>query len=306
MPDPTTTNLVLAVPTRGSDVGTWDTPVNGDMQILDACAGNVTTKNVSGQSTINLSTGESQVNIIRFTGTVTQSCIVTLGPIVKSWIIENLTTNNGFILRIIGNTGTGNFIMPPPGSCQIYWDGTNVSFINLGPNIGCYEDFTGSSLPLWISSCSVPPFLVCDGTAYNATLYPLLNAILGGTPVPDLRGRARYALDGGQGRITTAGSGIDGANRFSSGGQQNVNLTTAQMPVHTHGVTDPGHAHTVNDAPSKIGQFSAAGSNGWAANTVVSTGASGTGITIQNTGNGDAHTNMPPAFICGIMMIRAG
>src|SRR5882724_1227588 len=114
MPDPATTNLVLAVPTRGSDSGTWDTPVNGDMIILDACAGSVTTKSLTNAN-ITLSTTESQVSILRFTGTMTGNVTVLLGAVIKSWIVENLSVNPSFVLAIVGSTGTGRVIMPPPG-----------------------------------------------------------------------------------------------------------------------------------------------------------------------------------------------
>jgi hypothetical protein len=43
----------------------------------------------------------------------------------------------------------------------------------------------GSSVPSWISECTVPPYLVCDGTAFSSAIYPSLAAIIG--PLPDAR-----------------------------------------------------------------------------------------------------------------------
>lgn len=315
MPDPTTTNLILAVPTRGSDAGTWDTPVNGDMQIIDACAGNVTTKNVSGLGTITLSTSESQVSIIRLSGTVTQTLVITLGAIIKSWIVENNTVNNGFSMTFTGSTGTGNVIMPPPGSCQIYWDGTNVSFLNLGPRIGSYEDFSSASVPLWISSCTVPPFLNCNGVTFNATTYPLLNAILSGNTLPDLRGRARFCLDQGQGRITGAGSSIDGSTRFSAGGSQNIQIQQTNLPAVTFPSTQ-GISGSVTLSAAANGVINSAGVGG-GANVTGGGGAYSIGVmtaslsasitgSVSSGGTGALMATMPPTIISGIMMIRAG
>ena len=51
------------------------------------------------------------------------------------------------------------------------------------------------------------------------------------------------------GRITTAGSGIDGTALGATGGVETVTLATSQLPSHTHANTlsDPGHVHGVSD-----------------------------------------------------------
>jgi len=314
MPDPTTTNLVLAVPVRGADSGTWDTPVNGDMQIIDACAGNVTAISVSNVN-VTLSTSQSQVSIIRLSGTVTGAITITLGAIIKSWIIENNTANNGFAMLFRGSTGTGNAIMPPPGSCQIYWDGTNVSFINLGPRIGNYEDFATQTVPLWISSCTIAPFLNCDGTTYNTSTYPLLAGILNSNVLPDLRGRARFAIDGNQSRITSAVSGIDGNSRFAFGGNQSVQLVQANLPAVNFPTslaisdTRTWQVNTSNQLIVSGGGSSfgggAAGS-GVSPSVIVSGGSISLTGAVNSGGTGNPVVCMPPTWICGIMMIRAG
>lgn len=306
MADPTTTNIVLAVPTRGSDSGTWDTPVNGDMIILDACAGSVTTKSLSNV-TVTLSTTESQVNILRFTGVLTATVLVKLGAVIKSWTCENLTTGS-FLVQIQGSTGTGNVVALPPGACQIYWDGTNVAFINLG-RIGSYFQYAGASFPPWVVGCSVQPMLSCDGSTFSSSIYPLLFAILGTTTLPDLRGRVLINLNGGTGRVTAAVCNIDGDTRFSAGGGQAIALDTSTLPTHSHAnsLTDNGHFHSVNDAPAKNGTFSGPGGSGWNGSSSVNTGTATTGITINNVnaGGGAAHVNMQPTFVGGVTMIFA-
>lgn len=311
MVDPTTTNLVLAQPTRGSDAGTWDTPMNGNTGILDAVAGSVTTKSLS-VSNVTLTVLESQVSILRFTGSLGTSVQITLGAVIKSWIVENNTQGSqNFYIKVVGSTGTGNAVGLPPGASQIYWDGTNVGFVNLSPGIGDYKDYAGSGVPPWISICTIPPFLLCDGSTYNSATYPQLFDILGTVTLPDSKGRGRIALDGGTNRVTTAGSGINGAARFAAGGAQNVTLDATMIPAHDHtgstGVNSVDHTHNVNDAVSKTGTFTGGGSNGWGGNQSVPSGGESAPHShpISSVGGGLAHTNMQPTYVGGITMIRA-
>ena len=118
--------------------------------------------------------------------------------------------------------------------------------------------------------------------------------------VPDLRGRGVFGQDnmGGSAasRITVAGGNFDGTVLGGAGGTQNHTLTTAEMPVHNHSVTDPGHAHTYNtpnyDHPTSL----TSGFNAPAGNTGSFTGSATTGISIQNAGSGAAHAIMNPAM----------
>jgi microcystin-dependent protein len=305
MADPTTTNLVLSVPVRGSDVGVWDTPVNGDFNIIDAVAGSVTSKSLTNAD-VTLSLTESQVSILRFSGTLTGNVVITLGAIIKSWICENNTTGS-FTLQVRGSSIGPTFVGLPPGSCQIYWDGTSINFVNLG-RVGEYWDYAGATVPLWVTASSTPPYLHCNGGTFSAVTYPQLNAILGTTTLPDSRARMRIPLDGGTNRVTSAGSGVDGATRFAAGGFQSITLDTTMIPAHAHGVTDPGHDHAVTagttgqiqSGSDTLGGTSPAGT-GAAVDVIPNT----TGISIQNTGGGLAHNNMPPAYVGGITLIRA-
>jgi len=157
--------------------------------------------------------------------------------------------------------------------------------------------------------------------------------------LPDLRGRVSAGDDnlGGStaSRISVAGGSFDGTILGNSGGLQNHTLTTAQLPAHNHGVTDPGHNHThtdpghlhgVND-PGHVHTHERAyllgtadGSAGGASlfqNTreTVNTGSTATGVTIQsnttgitnnsattgistnNAGSGSAHPIVQPTYV---------
>jgi microcystin-dependent protein len=142
----------------------------------------------------------------------------------------------------------------------------------------------------------------CNGALLNKLQYIDLFAAIGNTygglitdlsfNLPDMRGRVGIG----------AGQGADLSNRVfaTSGGAETHTLTTGEMPTHSHGVTDPGHAHsyvnTSND--QNLLNFE---SNEWAADQEETpgktTGTSTTGITINNAGSGNAHNNMQPFLV---------
>jgi len=299
----TTTNVKLSTPSHGSNVDTWDAdPVNNNSAILDNLFGTTTSKALTNVN-VTLSATEAQSSILRFSGVLTGNVSINVGAIIKSWYIDNLTTG-AFVVSITG--GSGNVIGVPQGEVtQVFWDGANCKFINLG-RVGSYLDDSGATVPAWVAACTVPPLLLCDGSTFSAVTYPYLNTKLGGTTLPDFRGRMAAYLNGGTGRITTAGSGIDGDTRFSSGGVQNVTLDVTMIPSHNHALTDPGHSH----APSNNQTFATNNGGGtWAAGAsfggALRTTTELTGITIANTGGGASHNNMGPTVISGIRMIYA-
>jgi len=118
---------------------------------------------------------------------------------------------------------------------------------------GTIVDYSGVALP--------PKYLWPNGQAVSRTTYAALFANLGTAHgagdgsttfnIPDVCGCVVVGRDnmGGaaKGRLTVAGSGIDGTVLGARGGSESTTLTQAQMPVHAHGVSDPTHTHTVSD-----------------------------------------------------------
>jgi hypothetical protein len=95
------------------------------------------------------------------------------------------------------------------------------------------------------------------------------------------------ASSGGSVTFTTAF-----ASQAVSGTIGNTTLTTAQIPAHSHSVVDPGHTHTMNEQVRGTGAANQAGSSGQGIQTITPTMQSvTTGISISNTGGGEAHTH---------------
>lgn len=320
MADPQTVNILLSVPTRGSDVGTWDVPNNGDFVALDGILGGAV--NIAVASTpITLTApagtpipgaGPTQVQnrILRFTGVLTANVQVTI-PLPGFHIIEHLATGN-FVLSFRA-LNAGRVIGVPPGNqISIYNNGTDVAFCDLPP-VGTYWDYAGSAVPTCVTACTVPPWLNCDGSTFSAGTYPFLSTVLGGNTLPDSKGRARYALNQGSGRLSAGG--LNGNTIFAGGGVDTKTLVQGNLPNVNFAVTDPGHVHTTtNDGNKLVGQNEAGAAAGASfsamiqalAGTLVSTGSQVTGITVNSGGSSTPVSIVPPAYVGGITMIRAG
>lgn len=304
MVDPTTANTSMSVPIRGSDVGTWDVPVNGNFNILDSMFGSVATVALTS-APVTLATSQAQCSVLRFTGTLTANVAITLPGIYKFWTVDNQITNapSSYYVTIVSTGGT-SIIGAPQGQQDIFYDGTTVKFRNMD-RLGAYWDYAGSAVPNWVTACTNVPYLNCDGTAISSATFPQLVNLLGTTTLPDARGRARATLNQGTSRMTTAAGGVDGNTNYSGGGADSITLGTSQIPAHSHGVTDPGHTHTSN-AANQSGGSAQGGPSGQPATTAATINAAVTGISIQNAGGGAAHINMQPTYVGGITMIRTG
>jgi microcystin-dependent protein len=183
-------------------------------------------------------------------------------------------------------------------------------------------------------------WLVCDGRALNVTDYRFLFDVIGYSfgsngvsqfKLPDPAGRVIGVIGSGTGLTTRALGDTVGAETHV--------LTIPEMPshnhgtdvsgsivgngltdisgAHIHGITDPGHTHTINTAnagatiPDRVGQGIDNVSEGPA-----STNSNTTGITINAGGNhqhsiatqgGDQpHNNMQPTLFAGNMFMFSG
>lgn len=128
--------------------------------------------------------------------------------------------------------------------------------------------------------------------------------------LPDMRGRGLGALDdmgnSAAGRLTASYFGTDATVLGAAGGAESHSLTITEMAAHAHGVTDPGHAHTVapngeitpNTAPVGV----VVGINPTGNTFPMNTNSVGTGISIQSNGGGAAHAIASPMLLTTIYM----
>lgn len=298
MADPTTVNTSLAVPIRGTDTGTWDTPVNANFTSLDAMMGGVTSLALSSTS-VTLATSQALVSVIRLTGTLLANVSITLPGIYKFWTIDNqlLNSPSSFAATLVSTSGA-SIIGMPPSTQDVFYDGTNVKYKNLG-KFGEYWDYIGPTVPTWITASTIPPYLNCNGTTFSSATYPLLANHLGTTTLPDSRGRVRAALNAGTARITS----IITDTIAASGGDQN-------MQLHSHGnsLNDPTHVHNTATAVAVNGgsPVNVGGTGSGGSFIIVGTTAAATGMSINNANaGGGAAQNVQPTYMGGITLLRA-
>lgn len=156
--------------------------------------------------------------------------------------------------------------------------------------IGALVPFAGATVPA--------NWLLAHGQSLVRADYLELAAALGivsGTnfTLPDLRGRVVAGRDNMGGtpanRLTSAVSGIDGAQLGAAGGNQNLHQ-------HSHGVTDPGHSHELPVINTTFGPSGVSSSDG-VSEAYGSTSASATGISINNAGSGSSQNVQPTVVL---------
>ena len=144
------------------------------------------------------------------------------------------------------------------------------------------------TIVMWSPTAGAVPsgWAVCSGQTLTRT------DGAGTIVAPDLRDKfivasgATYA-QGSTGGSTSYTTGSAGGHSHT-GTTGGTALTIAQMPSHTHGVTDPGHTHTY-PVGGVAGSNFVPLSNAFGSNATTSN--STTGISIQSQGGGQTHTH---------------
>lgn len=309
MPSTFTPNKVFEKPARGELIGVWDAPWNNNVSIIDNSLGGVVTLGLTN-SPVTLSSGQYQCVFLRFTGAITANIPITLPPVGSFYTIINETTNSSAFYLTAQTTAAGGAVVgiPPGAMTDIMTDGTHTRFRGLPP-VGSYWDYAGSSTPGWVSACTIPPWLYCNGTTFSSATYPALTAFMGGTTLPDFRGRGAVAINDGTSRFLSSTSGVDGNTLFAAGGNQSVTISSLHLPNISFPVTDPGHVHTIthNAITGTTGpidsSFQLRNSNTLAATITISSAI--TGITVGTGGSGSPIPLVTPTVIIGIRHIRA-
>jgi microcystin-dependent protein len=248
--------------------------------------------------------------------------------------------------------GQTSFRVPGRGTAWLIKDSTGSWTVEARPAyyVGDVKEWAVNTLPeggwAWLNAQTL-----------SRTTYGGLFAVWGTTygagdgsttfGVRDDRGRVKAGNDAMGGasaanRLTSGGSGIAGTTTGAGGGTETVTLSTAQLPPHNHGVSDPGHGHgvsdpghghgvsdpghshtfTTNNESSACGPNNPSAAQGFGTNAASSEGTSGSGtgisiagagtgisivgatcgITTANAGSGNAHQNTQPTIITNFIV----
>lgn len=185
-------------------------------------------------------------------------------------------------------------------------DAVIMSQLTAGSGVpaGTIVDFAGLAAPTGWLICAGQPLSRSDFADLFAAIGTVYGAPSGATfNLPDCRGRVSAGRDvdssGFAGRLTTPNSQTLGA----AGGAQSVTLTVGQMPSHTHtGSTASAgdHAHNVQGGTGNGNAGSPSLRYADTLETQVATSMTGAHthtMSLNNTGDGEAHANVQPTII---------
>jgi hypothetical protein len=285
------------------------------MNTIDAALGTVQSISLAAGA-VTLSTAQTRSAALNFNGALPSAVTVTIPSLSSSpatiisgrtFTVQNQCSNSSAFTVTLKSTVAGqqSICLPPYEVVDVILEGTNssqagsVKFRNLG-RVGSAWDYFGSSVPSWVSGCTVPPYLNCDGTTFSSATYPALTVVLGGTTLPDSRGRVRATLNQTTSRLLSSNGGLDGNTNLSGGGADTTTLSSLNIPPVL--ITDPGHTHP-------IGTFSNANLT-VGVTPVLTTGSvsissiATTGITAGST-SPTLFSNVQPTYVGGLTLIRA-
>lgn len=211
-----TTNKNLEKPANGEYVDQWDVPLNGDMNIIDAAFGGVTSLNATSGSA-NLSVSQYQKFALNVTGAMSASVTYTIPSGVGGyWVVRNATTDatgGPWSVTIASGGGGSNVTVLRDKNILIWSDGTNIRNVDENvATIGTVTSVAVSGGTTGLTANGSP--ITTNGTI---TLGGVLNVASGGT------------------NLTAFGTGVSGAlsaNTTGSGGmvlQSNATLITPTL-----------------------------------------------------------------------------
>lgn len=135
------------------------------------------------------------------------------------------------------------------------------------------QSFPVGTVVIWTATTAPSGWLLCDGSAFSASVYPALYSVFPYSAVPDLRSRL------------VIGPYSYFYPMLSTGGQESVLLTPAQMGI-------PNHSHDYYDRRQANTNFADTGSTDASLNGVSVPSLTTGGVTEANAS--EAHNNMQP------------
>lgn len=172
----TTTLLSLALPVEGELDGTWGDVVNyGITDYVDIAVAGTLTLNGDGAVTLvntsgdaagtNIGATTAQYAVIKITGTLTTTKVVTAPSSSKTYIVDNAATGGAVTFKAAGQTGVSVAVAE---RCMVYFNGTD--YVKVVSNVADgVTSVTGTS-PVVSSGGTAPAISLA--AAYGDTLNP--------------------------------------------------------------------------------------------------------------------------------------
>ena len=133
------------------------------------------------------------------------------------------------------------------------------------------------TIQMWPTATPPTNWIICNGSSFSSATYPQLATVLGSTTLPNFNGRMPL------GAGNSGASGATNHTLSSTGGEETHQLTTNEMPSHTHDVTV-----TFREGNESGGGTNYSDLNGGSSNSKT--------FTSSSVGGNQAHNNMPPFY----------
>jgi len=289
-----TSNKGLAQPANGSNINTWDVPVNGNFGIIDKAFGGVYSVNLNGQTApVNISASDAENLIFALSGGLIQNVSLTLpvrsgggGIVGGQWIVRNVTTN-AYTVTISPISGGGTSVVLPQGAITtIYSDGTNIRAVG-----STADRFPVGGIMMWSGAIANIPtgWFLCNG-----------QVISGGPTTPDLRNRfiiGAQADDAGVAKTNITGT------LTQTGGNKNAIVVEH---THTIEIEEAGlHSHPYYPFGTGIGTGFGTANTFQAGAPEILTSSEGLHThpaTIDSAGASGDNANLPPYYALAYIM----
>lgn len=241
------------------------------------------------------------------TGTVNSLAVTTSFPsaMAKGQVIAVKVgnTNTGSATLNINSLGAYTILqggiqlsggeLPAGGWILLEFDGSYWNVVGMAPGGNPNVDIKMYAFPsgtrMLFQQAAVPPGWTQDTSVQNDSLLRMVNGSGGG-------------VHGGNGvsSVLWGGASTDGTA-----------LSVSQMPSHSHGVNDPGHNHSIYYGSWQVGSsfqtnFYIGQNSGGSGFTSAGVQNSNTGISLQSTGSGNAHSHTLSALNVNTLDVIVG
>jgi hypothetical protein len=296
-----TTNKYLEKPAHGSNVDTWDVPLNDDFNIIDTAFGGVTPLN-AGAGSLTLSLAQYRPLILSITGTLAGNITYTIpSGIGGQWIVRNAATGGSYTVTIASGGGGSYVIVDRNVSTTVYSDGTNIRYAdnwvrpslaagsstqiqyNTGGILDASANLVYSGGKLGVGTASPTQALEVAGTVYSTS---------GGFKFPDGSVQTSAATGGPSSYVATINFGSTGLLPSTASSGAVVVAGTLNIASGGTGATSASVARTNLGAATAGSNSDITSINGLA--TALSVAQGGTGQTSYTNGQiliGNSATN---------------
>ena len=239
----TTTLLSLALPVEGELDGTWGDVVNyGITDYVDIAVAGTLTLNGDGAVTLvntsgdaagtNIGATTAQYAVIKITGTLTTTKVITAPSSSKTYVVDNAATGGTVTFKAAGQTGVSVAVAE---KCTVYYNGTD--YVKVASSV------TDGVSTISFGSTGLTPATATAGAVTVAGTLAIANGGTGTTSTT----------------FVNAATNITGVLPTANGGTGNANGTVAKLATTNFSIEESGGKLIFKYGATTIASMTSAG-----------------------------------------------